>query len=302
MISTFGIKTTQYDAANSVLLGLSESNPLSYMNFVTGRAAIWNNSPGPNVSFNQSLGYTYVLKNQPQLLNVAPGQTATASFSLRLTTDLTASRIDLAPEAYDAYRTAYPNIVNWPDRRPLYTWFMADHAHQSNTNPRGYFNNAALDVSNTAAFQAAALAQAQNIISSIQARPVKPQGIILWDMEGQEFVQPTTYIGDPRSSFTRGYAAEMNATADQLVALFRNAGLKVGVTLRPEFLQWGPAAQLPLNCNANTDFNYRDYYVATDKGYLQKFYACNAQNTWTLVPTANGGQTMYQPNSGATSY
>jgi hypothetical protein len=158
-----------------------------------------------------------------------------------------------------------------------------------------------MDVSNIPAFTSAVMAQAQSILSSIQTRPVQPQGIVIWDVEGQEFAQPTSYIGDPRVlapcpviSGPCGYAPEMNATADQVFALFRNAGLKVGVALRPDYLQWGPAANLPTTCNSNASPAFIDYYVAVDAPFLQKFYACFAANTWTLVPTGNGWQTVYQ--------
>jgi hypothetical protein len=132
------------------------------------------------------------------------------------------------------------------------------------------------------------------MLTSIQARPVQPQGIVLWDIEGQEFIQPTTYIGDPRV-LGEGYAPEMDAAADQVFALFSNAGLKVGVTLRPDYLQWGPLANLPATCNFNADNNYKDYYIAVDAPFLQKFYACYAPNTWSLIPAGNGGQTVYPP-------
>ena len=293
LISTLGVKTTQYDPTDYVP-GLSETSAISYLNFVTGRAAIWNNTPGPTVSFNQSLGSTYVWKNQPQVLNVGPGQTATASFSLRFTTDLTLTRLDLAPEAYAAYQAAYPYIVNWPDRRPIFAWFLSDHSHQSATNPRGYFNNPQLDVSNLSGFKATALAQAQSVLTSIKARPVQPQGIVLWDLEGQEFIQPTTYIGDPRI-LSQGYAAEMDAAADQVFALFKNAGLQVGVTLRPQYMQWGPLANRPLTCNFDPLNDYKDYYIAVDSAYLNKFFGCYAPNTWLLIPAGNGSQTVYQP-------
>ena len=53
-------------------------------------------------------------------------------------------------------------------------------------------------------------------VSQMNALPVRPQGIIVWDLEGQEFIHPTTYIGDPRA-LGAGYAPEMNAIADELL-------------------------------------------------------------------------------------
>jgi hypothetical protein len=294
MVSTLGVHMSQFDTSIPVA-ALSESNPLSIGSFITGRFAIWNNTPGPAIGFNQACGWTYICKNQPEFLNVAPGHTATASFSLRFTNEMTASALDLAPEAYAAYRAAYPYVVNWPDRRPISLWFMSDHDHQSVTNPRGYLNDPSIDASNISAFQSKVLANAQSIINLIKSRPVQPQGIVLWDLEGQEFSQPTTYIGDPRV-LSQGYAPEMNATADQLFALFKNAGLKVGITLRPDYLQWGPSASLPATCNFNSNNNYKDYYIAVDAPFLKRFNACYSTNKWSIIPDGNGAQTVYQPS------
>ncbi len=108
-----------------------------------------------------------------------------------------------------------------------------NHPDQSATNPRGYLNDLTIDVSDVSGFASRILRQAQAILTLIQSRPIQPQGIIIWDLEGEEFIQPTTYIGDPRA-LAQGYAPEMNAAADSLFALFRNAGLKVGLTLRPQ--------------------------------------------------------------------
>ncbi len=291
-LSTLGINMSQFDPANS-LFPVSTNNPLSYASFVTGRWAYWTGTPGPNLTFTQGCGYSYICKNQSTFLNVGPSMTASASLFLRFTTDMTESLQTLAPEAYTAYGTAYPYIVNWPDRRPIYAWFSSDHGHQSATNPRGYLWDPTLDVSNISAFQTKMLAQAQSILTSIKSRPVQPQGIVLWDLEGQEFIQPTTYVGDPRV-LSEGYAPEMNAVADQVFAMFKAAGLKVGITLRPDYLQWGPKATMPSTCNFNSDNNYKDYYIAVDAPLLQKFYACYAPNTWSLIPNGNGGQTVYQ--------
>lgn len=292
MLSIMGVSMAQFNAAASKVLGLGISNPVAYANYQTGQWVIWTNSVGPNVGMNQSCGYTYVCKNQPLIGNIAPGQTITASFSLRFTNDTSAQMINLAPEAFTAYEAAYPSVVNWPDRRPIVNWFIADTGHQSATNPRGYLWNPALNVSNVANFQSQVMSQAQAIVTAIKARPVQPQGIVIWDLEGEEFIQPTTYVGDPRV-FGEGYAAEMEATADSLFTLFKNAGLKVGMTLRPQYLQWG--ATLPTQCHYDPSNNYKDYFINVNAPFQQKFFACYdpAGLTWSLIPNGNGGQTFY---------
>lgn len=296
MISTLGVRMAQFDPTKSNATGLlgGDNNPVDYGSFVTGRFFVWTDTPGPNVSMNQACGWSYVCKNQPVLTNIGPGQSATALFSLRFTSDMTSGAGIIAPEAYTAYQAAYPSVIDWPDRRPIAAWFISDHLHQSATNPRGYLWNPALNVTDIAAFQTNVINQTNSLISSLKSRPVQPQGIIIWDLEGQEFIQPTTYVGDPRV-FGQGYAPEMNAAADQMFAMFKAAGLKVGLTLRPQFLQWGPAAALPATCNFNSDNNYKDYYIAVDAPFQKDFYACYAPNVWSIIPSGNGGQTFYQP-------
>jgi hypothetical protein len=295
MLSILGVSMAQYNPAASSSLTVNASNPVSHVNYVTGQWAIWTNIVNPSVTLGMTCGWTYLCKNQPVFDNIAPGQTVSASFSLRFTNDPTAQTITLAPEAYAAYQAAYPTVINWPDRRPIVNWFIADTGHQSATNPRGYLWNPAVDVSNIPNFQTQVMAQAQSILTEIQARPVRPQGIIIWDLEGEEFVQPTTYIGDPRV-FSEGYAPEMDATADSLFALFQNAGFKVGVTLRPQYMQWGTTE--PAQCHYDPDNNYKDYFINVAAPFLQKFYACYdpAGLAWSLVPRGNGSQTSYTPS------
>jgi hypothetical protein len=58
------------------------------------------------------------------------------------------------------------------------------------------------------------------------------QGMITWDIEGQEFPHPLSYIGDPEKM--QLLAPEMKGVADIYFRKFRDAGLKVGVCLRPD--------------------------------------------------------------------
>ena len=294
-VSTLGVQTP-FVAGTPSAQAVDYTNPVVAVSYGTGQFATWTETPGPHITIVETCGWINVCKNSTQLTSIAPGQTVTASVLLRFGVDPAVSTLNLAPEAYAAFRTAYPPVVNWPDRRPIYAWFMSDHGHQSATNPRGYLNQPSMDVSNIPAFRASVLTTAQNIIAAIKSRPVQPQGIVVWDLEGQEFAQPTSYIGDPRV-LSQGYSPEMDATADQMFALFRNAGLKVGVTLRPNYLQWGPLSSRPITCKSSAASPaFDDYYVAIDAAYQNRFYACLAPNTWTLAPAGNGWQSVYQPS------
>ncbi len=298
MLSVLGVQMPKFNVGASSANALSPYNVISSVNFGTGQWAIWNNSPTADTGTNMACGWVNVCKNQPLIDNIAPGQTKTASFSLRFTNDATATMINLAPEAFTAFRTVYPPVVNWPDRRPIMAWWLADHGHLSATNPRGYLWNASLDVSNAQTFAASMLGQAQGILTQMKSRAVQPQGIVLWNLEGEEFIQPTTYIGDPRVlDPSVGYAPEMNAVADQVFAMFTNAGYKVGVTLRPQYMQWG-TGPLPATCNYSADRNDTDFYIqiGATPPWNGSFYECIGPNTWSVpIVGGNGFQTTYQP-------
>lgn len=293
-ISTLGISMTQFDAANSRTAYVDNLNPASYVRYPAGQWILWNNQPTPDVNINVTCGWSFICKNQPHIASIAPGQTKTAVFSLRFSTNSSLPPNQLAPDAYAAFRAAYPSIVNWPDRRPVMAWFIAEYGKRSVTNPRGYLQQPNLDVSNVSNFKTQVMNQAQTILTLMKARPVQPQGLLIWDLEGQEFIQPTTYVGDPRV-FSKGYAPEMDAVADQLFALFKSSGYKVGVTLRPQQMQWG--TQLPATCQFNASNDYKDYYIKTDNPFGQRFHACYdpAGLKWSVIPQGNGGQTFYTP-------
>lgn len=293
-ISTLGVSMTQFDDAHSRIAYVDNLNPASYARYPSGQWILWNNQPTPDVNINVTCGWSYVCKNQPHIANIAPGQTKTAVFSIRFSTNPALPPNELASDAYAAFRAAYPSIVNWPDRRPIMAWFIAEYGKRSAVNPRGYLQQANLDVSNISNFKTQVMTQAQTILTLMKARPVQPQGLLIWDLEGQEFIQPTTYVGDPRV-FSKGYAPEMDAVADQLFALFKSSGYKVGVTLRPQQMQWG--TQLPATCQFNASNDYKDYYIKTDNPFGQRFHACYdpAGLKWSVIPQGNGGQTFYTP-------
>ena len=290
--SVLGFTSPTYDPATSKIVTVGRGQPAGLANFVAGRWALWIDNPSPDAGIGIVAGWQYIFKNQPTLANVGPGQTKSLRACMRLTSDMTSSLHDIAPEAYDNYRAAYPQVLSWPDRRPIMSWFVADYGKRSATNPRGYFQDASVDASNLGAFHDRAVQTAMQIRDQMNARPVKPQGIIVWDLEGQEFIQPTTYIGDP-TAFASGYAPEMNAAADDTFAVFKNAGYRVGVTLRPQHLNWGTV--LPTTCHYDPSNDYKDYFIKTNAPAGASFFACYdpAGVLWSLIPQGNGGQTFY---------
>ncbi|MEI9865133.1 MAG: hypothetical protein WDN00_11405 [Limisphaerales bacterium] len=132
-----------------------------------------------------------------------------------------------------------PTIIHWPDRRPIGALFLASNSSSSPTNPRGWFNDPKLDFTGTNGAQRFKKALFEYTDRSLDIlKRTGAQGVIVWDLEGEQYPHKTTFIGDPR--LLNRMAPEMAPLADELFARLRNAGLKVGVTVRPQQLVFGP--------------------------------------------------------------
>jgi hypothetical protein len=211
---------------------------------------------------------------------IAPGSTKVYTIYLRFgsATDTAKS---LAPEAFNLFQQSFPYLVNWPDRRPISRLFLAGQT--SGENPRGYFNDPTLDVSNQTNFSYKVLAWADRSISIMNAMNPKPQGIIFWDLEGNEFNQYFTYVGNPPK--LHDLAPEMDAVADKMFATFKKAGYRIGMTLRPSSFMTGIAP--PATCNHSTNPDpisgvvLNDVFIKNDAVYPYRGFECSAQDTWT---------------------
>lgn len=128
-----------------------------------------------------------------------------------------------------------PANFHWADRRPIGVLFLASNYHSSATNPRGWFNDPKLDVTGAGGPERFHQALNEYTDRSIEIlKRTKAQGVIVWDLEGEQYPHKTTFIGDPR--LVDRLAPEMGAVADEFFARLRNAGLRVGVTIRPQQL------------------------------------------------------------------
>ncbi|MGA8596330.1 MAG: Ig-like domain-containing protein [Bryobacteraceae bacterium] len=165
---------------------------------------------------------------------IAPGQTDTYHISIRFgTAAMTA--YNFAPDIYARFTTLYPHKLNWTDRRPIASLILATTATGWPTNPRGWLLDPTINVTTAAGIQNLhdrIMAWADNSIAIMQQ--MNAQGMVTWDIEGEQYPQPTTYIGDPRVFAT--LAPEMRGIADEYFQKFRTAGFRVGVCLRPQQL------------------------------------------------------------------
>jgi hypothetical protein len=189
---------------------------------------------------------------------VQPGQTDTFTVSLRFAPSGTGVA-GLAADAYKNWAETWPPQLNWTDRRAMGTVYLASspaavngNINQSGgypNNPRRYFNDGkASDFDMTtpaglALFQARILQQAAANVAN--ARRLNAQGIVTWDIEGEQYPQPTSYACSPDQ--IAALAPEMESVItdrsspfagmkldDAYFKTMTNAGLRVGVCVRPQ--------------------------------------------------------------------
>ncbi|MBV9106365.1 MAG: hypothetical protein JO313_10120, partial [Verrucomicrobia bacterium] len=92
-----------------------------------------------------------------------------------------------------------PATLEWNDRRPIGSIFLARNNMKWSSNPRGWFNDPKLNVfspEGLRAFRCRLMSYADNSVALLQA--MNAQGMIVWDIEGEEFAHPdASYVGDP---------------------------------------------------------------------------------------------------------
>jgi len=140
----------------------------------------------------------------------------------------------LAADVLAKYAAANPDTVNWTNRNPIAYLTPAGSAPagRSATNPNGWFNDPTVDVTTPAglaSFEKRLLAYATASVGIMKT--MGAQGVITWDLEGEQYPN-ADYIGDPRVATTLAPELNYDDVVDQYFAIFRNAGLETGVTIR----------------------------------------------------------------------
>jgi hypothetical protein len=164
---------------------------------------------------------------------IAPGATDHFDISLRFGA-ANSGAFDLATDVYRDYAAIFPFQLNWDDRRPIGRLVPASHTVELDfrTNPRGWFNDPTVNIfsqDGRQKFRDRMMTYANQTINHLKA--INAQGVILWDVEGEQY-QEITYVGDPR--LVRSFAPEMDQIINEFFRKFRDAGLRIGVTLRPQ--------------------------------------------------------------------
>jgi len=163
---------------------------------------------------------------------IPPGAKDTFHFSLIFRASARKGEIEELP-VYRTFRSSFPARLHWKDRRPIGQLILGRSGTGWKTNPRGWFLDPNLDVTTPAghaAFRTRLLEFADHSISYLQN--LSAQGMVTWDIEGEQYAQPVSYVGDPR--LLAYLAPEMVGVADEYFAKFRKAGFRVGVCLRPQ--------------------------------------------------------------------
>lgn len=139
----------------------------------------------------------------------------------------------LAGDMYGRYAAVFPQTLNWPDRRAIGALFVSTADTKYPNNPRGFFLDPNLNVftpAGKAELWSRMMAYADYSIGVLKS--MNAQGMIMWDIEGQQFPHAISYVCDPRQVGT--LAPEIDGITDAFFKKFRDAGLKVGVCLRPQ--------------------------------------------------------------------
>lgn len=137
-----------------------------------------------------------------------------------------------------AYEAVHPPSFHWPDRRPIGSLFLARASPGWTGNPRGWFGAGDLDIASgpgRGQFRQRLQGLAEACIGNLRA--ANAQGIIIWDLEGEQYPHPSgSFVGDPTN--LKRIAPEMDEVADDFLRRFRDAGFRVGLCIRPQSLSF----------------------------------------------------------------
>lgn len=164
---------------------------------------------------------------------MSPGQSIEYHVSLRFTSAKD-DGLAVVDDILKKFRTVYPYSVKWQDRRPIGSLFLSSFENKTNkNNPRGWLPYTKVDVVSDKGredFYKETMKYADRSVSILKS--MNAQGMIIWDIEGQEFPHALSYIGSPEK--LEEVAPEMRNVADDFFKKFKDAGLKTGLCIRPD--------------------------------------------------------------------
>ncbi|MFP4028270.1 MAG: HEAT repeat domain-containing protein [Candidatus Brocadiia bacterium] len=159
---------------------------------------------------------------------IAPGKSDRYQISIRFGS-AGSDPLDLAADVFRTFRQTHPRLLNWHDRSPITRHFFGGGLDKKKI--LNYFKDPkSVELPRaTEKFRKRILSAIDRNIAA--SKKIGAQAIIIWDIEGNSFPHPTTYIGDPR--LTKILNPVMDDVADEMFEHIREAGLKPGVCIRP---------------------------------------------------------------------
>lgn len=223
---------------------------------------------------------------------VLPGQTDSFHIALRFAPH-GAPTNTLAADAYSNWSRQYPAVVKWKDRRVIGTAYLATSApvdqlaaSMDEANPRHYLGTG-MDLRTPEGrrlFQSRILTKAGEIVRNL--KKLNAQGVITWDIEGQQYPHNTSYVCAPDQ--IAKVAPEMESVVtdtsspyvgrkldDAYFGIIRDAGFRIGVCVRPQrftLLPGGEAQQVQLNAKDAEADMLRKIKYAHDRWGATLFY------------------------------
>jgi hypothetical protein len=186
---------------------------------------------------------------------VRPGETDLFTVTVRFAPSGTSSST-LVAEVYRHWAQLWPASLRWKDHRVIGTAYLASSPAGDPRRPNGYPNNRRryfnssrpddFDMRNSDGqlrFQEKVLDEALTIVSNLKR--LNAQGVITWDIEGEEYPQETSYVCSPDQIATVSPEMENSVKVsgskyrgmkldDAYFQTIRDGGFRVGVCIRPQ--------------------------------------------------------------------
>lgn len=207
-------------------------------------------------------------------------------------------------DLYQKFANLYPFELDWPDRRPIGRAFLSSAGQNWANNPRGWhhgFGGAQLDINSDTGkkeFVRDLLKYADRAIE-IAVRN-NAQGIIIWDIEGQQYPHSTSFLGDPRSlppemRLPADTEGQSKPVIDVFFKKITDAGIIPGICIRPQ------QPMRPVYGDAITQVAWSDHRdrvnnVAEKINFARKQWGCrlfylDSDIEWKSDPVAIPGAT-----------
>lgn len=229
---------------------------------------------------------------------IRPGNRDVFQLSLRFAAN-DEPLVETTADIYRKFARVYPFELEWPDRRPIGRAFLSSAGQNWKTNPRGWhhgFGAGKLDINSDAGkkeFAGDLLKYADRMVA-IAGRN-NAQGVIIWDIEGQEYPHPLSYLGDPRSlppemRLVIGEGDNAESVIDVFFRKITDAGLIPGICIRPQ-RPMRPAYDGKVRQVAWSDHRDRVSNVAEKIKFARDRWGCrlfylDSDIEWTTDPVA----------------